>query len=120
MSDRLKKPEDKPRVQRDWIDEFEIAGGELVDRAKQLVAQGNARRLIIRSSNREVLLEAPLTPALVIGGVAIAFNPMLAALGALAAMIARLKLEIVRVETADDDAALQSTDLPDDDDDGPV
>ena len=119
MSDRLKQPEDKSKVQRDWIEDMEAAGGDLVRRVKQLVAQGNARRLIIRSSNREVLLEVPLTPALVIGGVAIAFNPMLAALGALAAMIARLKLEIVRVETVDDGDAPQIIEQPDDAEEGP-
>ena len=41
---------------------------------------------------------------MVVGGVATIINPVLAALGALAALIARLKIEIVRVETIDDDA----------------
>ena len=95
----------KPKNQRDWVEEMEVAGGELVERVKELVAQGNVRRLIIRSADDEVLLEVPLTPAVVIGGVATAFNPVLAALGALAALIARLKIEVVRVEDADDDSS---------------
>ena len=94
----------KPKNQRDWVEEMEVAGHELVDRVKSLVAEGNVRRLIIRNANGEVLIEVPLTPAVVVGGVATIINPVLAALGALAALIARLKIEIVRVETIDEDA----------------
>ena len=92
----------KPKSQRDWVEVMEVAGGELVERVKELVAEGNVRRLIIRSASNEVLLEVPLTPAVVVGGVATVFNPVLAALGALAALIARLKIEIVRVEATDE------------------
>lgn len=97
------RPE-KPKNQRDWVEEMEVAGNELVDRVKSLVAEGNVRRLIIRNANNEVLMEVPLTPAVVVGGVATVVSPVLAALGALAALIARLKIEIVRVQTVDDDA----------------
>lgn len=95
---------EKPKNQRDWVEEMEVAGAELVERVKTLVAEGNVRRLIIRNANDEVLLEVPLTPAVVVGGVATVMSPVLAALGALAALIARLKIEIVRVESTDDDA----------------
>ncbi len=93
---------EKPKNQRDWVEEMEVAGSELVERVKALVAEGNVRRLIIRNANDEVLLEVPLTPAVVGGGVAILMSPVLAALGALAALIAKLKIEIVRVEQRDD------------------
>lgn len=109
----MSEPPQKPKNQRDWVEEMEVAGGELVERVKELVAQGNVRRLIIRSANDEVLLEVPLTPAVVVGGVATVFNPVLAALGALAALIARLKIEIVRVEDADEDAGAVEIDSDD-------
>ncbi len=95
---------EKPKNQRDWVEEMEVAGSDLVERVKSLVAEGNVRRLIIRNANDEILLEVPLTPAVVVGGVATIINPVLAALGALAALIARLKIEIVRVEDIDEDA----------------
>ena len=95
---------EKPKNQRDWVEEMEVAGSDLVDRVKSLVAEGNVRRLIIRNANNDVLMEVPLTPAVVVGGVAVVASPMLAALGALAALIARIKIEIVRVETIDEDA----------------
>ena len=95
---------EKPKNQRDWVEEMEVAGNELVDRVKGLVAEGNVRRLIIRNANNEVLIEVPLTPAVVVGGVATIMNPVLAALGALAGLIAKLKIEIVREESVDEDA----------------
>ena len=95
---------EKQRNQRDWVEEMEVAGLELVDRVKSLVAEGNVRRLIIRNAADEVLIEVPLTPAVLVGGVATVVSPVLAALGALAALIAKLKIEIVRVEAIDEDA----------------
>ena len=94
---------EKPKNQRDWVEEMEVAGHELVDRVKTLVAEGNVRRLIIRNANNEVLIEVPLTSAVVVGGVATVISPVLAALGALAALFARLKLEVIRVEDIDED-----------------
>ena len=95
---------EKPNEPRDWVEDMEVVGHELVDRVKSLVAQGNVRRLIIRNAKGDALIELPLTPAVVVVGVAAVVNPVLAALGGLAALIARLKIEIVRVETIDDDA----------------
>lgn len=94
----------KPKNQRDWVEEMEVAGNELVERVKALVAEGNVRRLIIRNANNEVLIEVPLTSAVVVGGVATLVSPVLAALGALAALFAKLKLDIVRAEDIDDEA----------------
>ena len=51
-----------------WTEQIEIAGSELVDRTKELIAQGNVRRLIIRTSDDEKLLEVPLTTGVVVGG----------------------------------------------------
>ena len=94
----------KRKAQRDWVEEMEVAGSELVERVKALVAEGNVRRLIIRNANNEILIEVPLTPAVFVGGVATIFNPVLAALGTMAALIAKLKIEIVRAETIDEEA----------------
>ena len=98
------EPNKNKNEKPDWIEEVEVAGNELVDRVKDLVAEGNVRRLIIRNANNDVLLEVPLTPAVVVGGVATIINPILAALGALAALIAKVKIEVVRVDEIDEDA----------------
>jgi hypothetical protein len=44
-----------------WTEQIEIAGSELVDRTKELIEEGNVRRLIIRNPDDEKLLEVPLT-----------------------------------------------------------
>lgn len=92
--------EQKPE-ERTWIEEVEVAGSQLVDRVKELVKEGNVRRLIIRNQAGETLLEIPLTAGVVVGGALTVFYPLLAALGALAALVARIKIEIVRSDTGE-------------------
>jgi hypothetical protein len=87
--------------ERTWVEEIEIAGNELVDRVKELIQEGNVRRLIIRRSDGTTLMEIPLTAGVVAGGVVTVFAPLLAALGALAALVAEIRLEIVRVDQGD-------------------
>lgn len=79
-----------------WVEEIEIASDQLVARVKGLIAEGNVRRLIIRAPDNKVFFEIPLTAGVAVGGVVTLFAPLLAALGALAALIARVKVEIVR------------------------
>jgi hypothetical protein len=84
--------------ERTWIEEIEVAGSQLIERVKELIAEGNVRRLILRTQDDKVILEIPLTAGAVFGGVVTLFAPLLAALGALAALIAHLKVQIVRTE----------------------
>ncbi len=81
-----------------WTEQIEIAGSELVDRTKELIEEGNVRRLIIRNQEDEVLLEVPLTTGVAVGGVMTLIAPVLAALGAMAALLTHVKVEIVRTE----------------------
>jgi hypothetical protein len=84
--------------QHTWMEEFEIAGNQLVERVKEVVAEGNVRRLIIRTAEDKVMLEIPLTTGVVVGGVVTLLSPLLAALGALAALLARVKVQVIRSE----------------------
>jgi hypothetical protein len=77
-----------------------VAGGELVDYVKQLVAEGNVRRLIIRKPGGATLMEVPLTAGVAVGGALTLLAPIIAALGAMAALIAKFEIDIVR---SDDD-----------------
>jgi hypothetical protein len=86
-----------------WAEQIEIAGSELVDRTKELIAEGNVRRLIIRNPDDEKLLEVPLTTGVVVGGAFTVLAPVLAALGAMAALLARVKVEIVRTERREEE-----------------
>jgi hypothetical protein len=92
MANDMKKPD------RDWIEELTVTGQELVERIKKLVAEGNVRRLIIRKPNGENLLEIPLTAGVVAGGAFTIMAPVLAALGALAALLTEFKIEVIRTD----------------------
>ncbi|MBI1259636.1 MAG: DUF4342 domain-containing protein [Chloroflexi bacterium] len=79
-------------------EELEVAGNQLVERVKELIEQGNVRRLIIRNPEGRTLMEIPLTLGAVAGGALLFFYPVLAGLAAIGALVARLKIEIVREE----------------------
>jgi len=87
---------DPGKEKHGWIEEIEIAGDQLVGRVKELIKEGNVRRLIIRKSDGDVLLEVPLSASLAVGGVATIFAPVLVALGAMAGLVASFKVEVVR------------------------
>ena len=87
---------------RSFTEEIEIAGHQLIEQVKTLVAEGNVRRLRIRAESGQVFLEIPLTAGALAGGVVVLTAPWLAAIGAIAGLAARVKLEIIR---NDDDPA---------------
>ena len=86
---------------RSWTEDIKVTGSELVDRIKELMEEGNVRRLIIRKPDGESLLEIPLTAGVAVGGVVTIMAPVLAAIGALAALIAEFKVEVVREDEDD-------------------
>jgi hypothetical protein len=63
-------------------EEFKITGDEMLAKVRELVHEGNVRRLIIKSESGITLLEVPLT----VGVIGAALLPVLAAVGALAAV----------------------------------
>lgn len=87
---------DESPEKRTFTEEVEMAGRELVGFVQGLVEKGNARRIVIRTKRGKTLLEVPLTAGAAVGGVVAITAPVLAALGALAALIAEVKVEIER------------------------
>lgn len=75
-------------------EEFRVKGEELVEKVRQLIHEGNVRRLIIKDEDGKIYLEIPVT----FGVIGALLAPMLAAVGAVAAMVANLKIEVVRNE----------------------
>lgn len=98
MSDNDNQITPKESPARTFNEELEVAGNQLVERVKELLEQGNIRRLIIRNSEGRTLLEIPLTFGAVAGGALVFWNPLLAALAVIGALVARLRIEIVRNE----------------------
>ncbi len=74
--------------------EFKVKGEELIAKIRELIHQGNVTRIIIKDEDGKIYLEIPVTLGLV--GALIA--PVLAAVGALAALVANFTIEVVRKE----------------------
>jgi hypothetical protein len=82
--------------QRTWIEEIDIAGRDLVECVQNLFREGNVRRVILRDAAGTVLLEVPLAAGVAVGGVMVMAVPVVAARGALAALVTNCRLQIVR------------------------
>lgn len=72
-----------------WWQTVETRGSELVDRLKELIAEGNVRRVRILQKDR-VIAEFPLT----VGVVGAVLAPVLAAIGALTALLTECSIEV--------------------------
>ncbi len=74
--------------------EFKVSGGEIIDKVKELIHEGNIRRITIKNESGETLIEIPLT----LGLVGAAFVPVLAAIGAIAALVAKMTIVVEKIE----------------------
>ena len=84
-------------AERTFKESFRVAADQLVDAVMKLVHEGNVRRVIIKQDARTIA-EFPLT----VGVIGAVLAPMLAAVGAIAAVVTDCTVEVERV--ADDDA----------------
>jgi hypothetical protein len=80
-----------------------VVGSELVDFVKGLIADGSVRRLIIRRPTGEALIEIPLTAGVAVGGLVTLLAPVLAAVAALAALLAKFEVDIERLDIDPDE-----------------
>ena len=78
------------------LEEIKVQGEHLVDRVRTIFEEGNARRIIIKKDGRAVL-ELPMSVG--VGGAAAAlwFSPVLAALGAFAALVSDVSIVVERI-----------------------
>ncbi len=88
---------------KSFTEEIEVAGHQLVERIQELIAEGNVSRMRVRSKNDDVVLDVPLTAGAVVGGVVVLAAPWLAILGALAGLLAHVRIEVVREEPPKED-----------------
>ena len=61
---------------------FKVSGEDILARIKEIINEGNARRIIIKNDKDETILEFPMT----IGAVGVVLAPIFAAVGAIAAL----------------------------------
>jgi len=74
---------------------FEVSGDDMVAKVKELVHEGNVRRIIIKNEEGVKLVELPLT----VGVVGALLMPAMAGLGAIAALVSKCTVEVERVES---------------------
>lgn len=79
-------------------EEFKVRGKELVDKVGELIREGNVRRIIVKDEKGNTFVEIPLTVATV-GAIA---APVLAGLGAIAALIAHFTIVVEKVQPRGD------------------
>jgi hypothetical protein len=75
---------------------FKVQGKELVDKIHELIHEGNVRRIIVKDENGHTFLEIPLTVATV----GVLYAPILAAVGAVAALAIKCHVEVERTPHA--------------------
>ena len=89
---------------RTWWETVEAQGGALLDQLKNLLSEGNIRRVRVRQRGR-LIAEFPLA----VGVVGAVFAPVLAAIGALIALLADCSLEVERMEPVETDDQADAT-----------
>ena len=79
---------------------FTVAGSSLVEKVKELVHQGNIRRIRLVHDER-ALIDIPLSIGAPAAAVAVLAAPVIAALAAIAALVKECTIEIEKVEDTD-------------------
>ena len=110
----------------DAIEEFKMASNQVVDKVRELIEEGNVRRISLRKGDR-TLFEIPLTVGVGAGAAALLYSPMIAAVGAVAALVTDITVVVERDEAAAAEAearqiaaddTVENVNTPDPSDDG--
>ena len=76
------------------MDEFKVKGEELLGKVKEVIHEGNIRKIIIKNDSGKTYLEIPVT----IGVVGLVLAPVWAAVGALAALASSFTIQVIKKE----------------------
>jgi len=87
-----------------FVEEFQVFARDLVDKVKALIHEGNVQRIIIKDEHGHTFVEIPVTVAAI--GVILA--PVLAAVGAISALVAKFTIIVERSEPHDSSAGPRS------------
>ena len=82
----------KTKQEQPKEESFQVNGENLVKKVKELIQEGNVRKIIIKDKNKKDLIVFPLT----LGVVGVALSPVLAGIGAIAALIGECTITVER------------------------
>jgi hypothetical protein len=77
---------------------FKVSGDELLSKIKEIIKEGNARKVIIKNEHEATIVEFPLT----IGAIGVVIAPLLAAIGAMAALLTDCTIVVEKRESLDE------------------
>ena len=77
-----------------FVEEINVLGRDLVDKVRDLIHEGNVQRIVVKDEHGNTFVEIPVTVAAV--GAVVA--PLLAAIGAISALVAKFTIVVVRTE----------------------
>lgn len=85
---------EKDMAFENFVEEVQVLGRDLVDKVRDLIHEGNVQRIVVKDEHGNTFLEIPVTVAAI--GVILA--PLLAAIGAISALVAKFTVVVVRSE----------------------
>ena len=77
-----------------FAEEVQVLGRDLVDKIRDLIHEGNVQRIVVKDEHGNTFIEIPVTVA----AVGVVMAPLLAAIGAISALVAKFNIVIVRNE----------------------
>lgn len=78
---------------RTFTEEFKVSGERVVSKVKELIREGNVRRITLKNDEGKTLIEIPLT----LGVIGTVLLPVWAGIGAIAALVADLTIAVEKV-----------------------
>lgn len=85
------------------VEQFTVAGNQVLEKVKQLIHEGNIRRVRLLHNDRTIL-EIPLSIGAPAAAISILAAPLLAAVGAFAALVTECTIEVERLDSESKDA----------------
>ena len=73
-------------------EEFKVSGEDIIKKIKELIAEGNVRKVSVKDKDGKVIAEFPVT----LGVVGVVLAPVLAAVGAITALVAECTISVER------------------------
>ncbi|MBI2474169.1 MAG: DUF4342 domain-containing protein [Candidatus Taylorbacteria bacterium] len=85
-------PDEEKKHTSEAKEEFRVNGEELITKVKEIIKEGNARRIIIKNEKNETIVEIPV----IIGAVGALIAPALAVVGTIAALVTKCTIVVIK------------------------
>lgn len=86
---------------QDFVEEVQVLGRDLVENVKSLIHEANVQRIIIKDIHGNTFMEIPVS----IAAVSLILAPILAAVGAISALVAKFTIVVERAKPGDSGSA---------------